>query len=615
MCGIAGIVNLNKKMINKKELEKMINVVKHRGPDDEGYFTDKNVGLGHCRLSIIDLSEAGHQPMTNEDGTIWITYNGEVYNFIELRQELKERGHIFKSHTDTEVIIHSYEEWGKECLTRFNGMWAFALYDLQKRELFCSRDRFGVKPFYYYFDKEKFLFGSEIKELLTFVDAQANDEVIFDYLVFGFANYSEETFFRNIKELPGGHYLSLKVDLASFSINKYYTFFDNDHMEDIETDKSKTHDELYNLLEDSIKIRLRSDLPVGSCLSGGLDSSSIVCLANKLLKGCGNYHQEVFTSCFKETDIDESKYAEEVIKETGCIKNFVFPDFKTLEMDLDELIWHQEQPFGSLSVFSQWSIMKTSKEKGIKVLLDGQAGDELFLGYERYYIYFLQTLLKHFRLSLFLKEFFLIPQNSKLRLKQLIRYYIYFSMPKMRLTKLLKESQQILNREFLALSWNKSSTLQFMNPKSLADLQKKEILYSQLPNLLRYEDRNSMAFSIETRLPFLDYRLVEFAYRLPDRAKIRNGWTKYILRKSMENILPSDIAWRKRKIGFEVPNIWLKMLRPKMKEIFNNNIYSGKYIDKKSFLKNLSENKVPNQLLWRVYCLELWMQKFLPYSI
>ena len=601
---------MEQKPVERCDIEKMIKLVKHRGPDDEGYFIDKNIGLGHCRLSIIDLSKAGHQPMSNEDKTIWIIHNGEIYNFLELREELKIKGHKFKSNTDTEVIIHSYEEWGKDALARFNGMWSFALLDLRKRELFCSRDRFGIKPFYYYFDKQRFIFGSEIKELLISVNAQENEEVIFNYLVFGFENYSKETFFKQIKELPGGHYLSLRVDNPSIVISKYYTFFDNFCSNESEGNSPILDDTFLNLLENSIKIRLRSDVPVGSCLSGGLDSSSIVCLANKILKTTKSYRQEVFTACFEDEKIDERKFANEVIKKTGCIKNFVFSDFQNLKEDLGKLIWHQEEPFGGLSVFSQFSIMKTAKQRGVKVLLDGQAGDELLLGYERYYAYFLKELLKQLRLNLFLKEFFLIPKNSRLSLRQLVQYCVYFSLPQVRSIRLFKQSARILDKEFLHKFQNEKIS-SFINPKNLIELQKNEILHSQLPHLLRYEDRNSMASSVETRLPFLDYRLVEFACKLPLRRKINDGWTKHILRKAMEGILPDKILWRKRKIGFEVPNIWLKMLKPEIEKTFRGDICSGRYVDKKLFLKNLSNNRISEQLLWRAYCLELWMRKFI----
>lgn len=616
MCGLAGIVNLNKKLVERKKIEQMIEIAKHRGPDDKGFLINQNVGLGHCRLSIIDLSEAGHQPMSNEDGTIWIVYNGEIYNYLELREELKKNGHQFKSNTDTEVVLYAYEEWGERCLNKFNGMWAFAIWDSKNQRLFCARDRFGIKPFYYYYDKNNsFVFSSEIKQLLTLqnIHPTPNDNVIYNYLTFGFENYSEETSFQNIKQLLGGH--SLTIDLVSESptpiIKKWYLFFE----QNLAYSKSRRQDAdyyryFYDLLEDSIKIRLRSDVPVGSCLSGGLDSSSIVCIANKVLRSYGSYHQEAFTSSFVQRDLDEREYAEEIIRKTGCIKNFVFPNHETLSRDLEDLIWHQEEPFGSLSIFSQWCVMRAAKEKNIKVLLDGQGGDELFLGYERYYVYFLESLLKQLRFKNFLREFILISKNSKLSIGQLIKYFIYFSLPIVRSRRSMQRSASVLNKDFLRVQ-REIGLRNFFTFKNLPELQKKEILCLQLPHLLRYEDRNSMAFSVEARLPFLDYRIVEFVYRLSSDYKIKNGWTKYILRQSMAGILPDKIMWRKRKIGFEVPqDYWLKAIKPRIKERFSGNIRSGQYIRRKEFLRQLEDNTISPKLLWKIYNLELWMNKF-----
>jgi len=597
MCAIAGIVNLSKKTVDEKNLKLMIRVVKYRGPDDEGFFVDKNIGLGHARLSILDLSSAGHQPMHYKNLTI--IYNGEIYNYLELKKQLKKRGHKFKSKSDTEVILHAYEEWGEKCLNKFNGMWAFAIWNSNKKEIFCSRDRFGIKPFYYYFDQNNFIFASEIKQILEVkhTNPKPDDETVYNYLVYGFENYSERTFFKNIKQLPGGHYLKMNLSLKNLKpfLNKWYLFKD-----------SKSN--LYSfdwLLRDSIKIRLRSDVPVGSCLSGGLDSSTIVVLANNILQSNKDYHQEVFTAVFKNhKNIDESIYAQKVINKTGCIKNFVYPNDKTLREDLEKLIWHQEEPFGGLSIFSQWCVMKKAKEKNIKVLLDGQGGDELFLGYERYYIYFLKQSLKKLNIFKFLSEFYLISQNSKLDFKALIQYYIYFSLPSFRLFKLHQRSGYFLDKNFAIAFKNKMSVRKFMHPKNLLELQKNEIFYSQLPHLLRYEDKNSMAFSVETRLPFLDYRLVEFVYSLPEKFKIQKGWTKYILRKSTKGILPDDIRWRKNKIGFEVPQVlWLKKLDPGITDLFKKNFLSKKYIDRNLFLKNFKNNRMSN--------LELWMRKFL----
>lgn len=275
MCGIAGIYNLNNEPVSQNTLKRMCDVIKHRGPDDEGQWIDRNIGFGHRRLSIIDLSSAGHQPMSNEDKTIWLTYNGEIYNYIELRPELEARGHHFKSHTDTEVIIHAYEEYGEECLNKFNEMFAFAIWDSRQNKLFCARDRFGIKPFYYYFDFRRFLFASEIKSIIEdkTIEKRPNNWIICDYLVYAYLDHTEETFFDGIKQLLPAHYLVIKD--GRLSIKRYWDLNPEEKYEP--SDDVKYAQRFYELFEDSIRLKLRSDVPVGTCLSGGLDSSSIVC--------------------------------------------------------------------------------------------------------------------------------------------------------------------------------------------------------------------------------------------------------------------------------------------------------------------------------------------------
>lgn len=608
MCGIAGIVNLNQKFVQQKEVESMIYIAKHRGPDDQGFCVFNNVGLGHCRLSILDLSSAGHQPMPNNDKSLWIVFNGEIYNYLELKKELEALGYIFKSQTDTEVILNAYHEWGEACLNKFNGMWAFAILDIANKKLFCARDRFGVKPFYYALVGEAFIFGSEIKQLLATkkIFPKANDKIIYNYLSFGIENYNEDTFFEGVKQLLGGYSLSLELKEQSAKpiIRKWYKFFEKDNFL---SDNLRTTEHFLELLTDAVKIRLRSDVPVGSCLSGGIDSSSIVCFASRFLKIQRASRQETFTACFNGTSIDEREYANEVIKKTGCIGNFVFPSYNELIDDLENLIWHQEEPFGSLSVFSQWRIMSAAKEKNIKVLLDGQGGDELMLGYERYYSYFLKDLLRASGLKPFVKELLSIAKNSKLGLVQLIQYYFYFSYPSLRLWNTSRRVSEFINRDFLASQKNEEIT-SYWDFCDTQAMQKKEIFQTQLPHLLRYEDRNSMAHSVETRLPFLDYRMVEFIYSLPIDQKIHDGWTKYILRIATKGVVPDSIRWRKRKMGFEVPqDAWLLRLKKDMRDRIG--CRANPYINNKK-LKQIADFSNHSVFLWRIYNLELWMERF-----
>ena len=612
MCGIVGVVNLKSGTVGENVLRAMITAQIHRGPDDQGFLVDGPVGLGHCRLSIIDLSPLGHQPMANEDGSLWIVFNGEIFNYIELKKELSDLGHKFRSNTDTEVILRAYREWGVECLQRFNGMWAFAIWDAEKKQIFCSRDRFGIKPFYYFKNDDSFIFGSEIKSLLALdsIKREAEEERVFNYLFYGIEDYDDKTFFKNIKQLSGSHYMI--IDLSGpgpkLEIKKWYTFFDCDVID--YSASVNDEKELIDLLQDSVKIRLRSDVSVGSCLSGGLDSSSVVCIAAKLLRSVGSLCQEVFTSSFPGEAIDESAYAQKVIDVTGCVGNFIHPEIKGLKENLGKIVWHQEEPFGGFGAYAQWLIMEKARAKNVKVMLDGQGGDELFFGYERYYaFYFLDCLLKKGKIIEFAKEFYMAAKNSRLDIKNLVQYFFYFSFFGLRKIRIAFQLKSFLKNDQYDQFANGARNL--FRIKDLFSLQRDEIMGRQLSHLLKYEDRNSMAHSVEARLPLLDHRLVEFACRLSPKRKIRNGWTKYIFRKAMKGIVPDDIRWRKIKIGFEVTEEkWLAEFYPEIKKIFSNDPVSGRYIDIDYFLKKLEQKKVPARFLWRAYNLELWMRKF-----
>lgn len=612
MCGIAGIIDLNNKPVAENDLRRMISAQIHRGPDGQGFFVDGAVGLGHCRLSIIDLSASGAQPMANEDGSLQIVFNGEIFNYVELKKELAAAGHCFKSNTDTEVILHAYREWGVDCLNRFNGMWAFAIWDKKRKRIFCSRDRFGIKPFYYYKSKDFFAFGSEIKALLTIdsIKREAEEERVFNYLFYGIEDYDDKTFFKDIRQLSGSHYMIF--DLAGsepeLKIKKWYNFFDRENIEYAASGNDEK--ELLNLLQDSVRIRLRSDVPVGSCLSGGLDSSSVVCAAGGLLKGGASPRQEVFTASFPGESIDESAYAQKAIDAAGCVGNFVYPDIKGLKEALDDIVWHQEEPFGGLSAYAQWSVMARAREKNVKVMLDGQGGDELFFGYERYYaFYFFECFLKKGKVFEFAKEFYLASKNSRLNIKSLAQYFFYFSFFGLRKIRLAVKLKPLLNPDQFNRFAGRARDL--FRVKNLFSLQRDEIMGRQLSHLLKYEDRNSMAHSVEARLPLLDHRLVEFACKLSPGRKIHGGWTKYILREAVKGVVPDEIRWRKIKIGFEVTEEkWLAEFYPGIKTLFSNNPLSGKYINAGRFLEKLNQKKIPANFLWRAYNLELWMRKF-----
>jgi asparagine synthase (glutamine-hydrolysing) len=553
MCGITGIINKNNLPCDERLLHKVNDSIRHRGPDGDGFFVYKNLGFGHRRLSIIDLTDSGKQPMELND-RYYITYNGEVYNYIEIREELIRAGVMFKSATDTEVILKAYEFWGENCLQHFNGMWAFAIFDKQKETVFISRDRFGVKPLYYINTTEKFAFGSEIKQMLGFgMKAKINKQMLSDYFCIGYSNYTRDTFFDGIFQLEPGCNLTLSLKDINPKITRYYELKVNKEINKLKEEQAI--DFYISKLNDAINLRLRSDVVVGSCLSGGLDSSYISSYA-------GTLHNTKSKDCFKaitarslQSDNDESPYAKMVADYANLDWYIVSPDTNDYLKVLDKVIEIQEEPFGGPSIIMQYYVFKMAKDNNCIVMLDGQGGDETLLGYERYYASYFNTL----GIVQKVKFLFTASKNSKLKISKLFKYILYFNNYYIRRRFLLKKNLY-LKKELASLFNNKLLRSIVDKSKNIYELQIFEIQSSQLRTLLMYEDKNSMAHSIETRLPFLDYRAVEVAISMNCDYKIHGGWTKYPLRKSgVDNkVLPTEIAWRKNKIGFEAPSkLWL----------------------------------------------------------
>lgn len=592
MCGISGIINKNGNTVLHCEIKRMNDLIKHRGPDDEGFYFDKNIAFGHRRLSILDLSSNGHQPMSYLDKYI-ITYNGEIYNYIELREELKKDGYRFKSDTDTEVILASYDKWGIECVNRFNGMWAFAIYDKEKEIIFCSRDRFGIKPFYYTEVNDKFVFGSEIKQLLEFYDKRyVNKKILIDYLVIGFENHTDETFFENIFILKQSHNLIYDLKTNSYKIERYYDI----KKEEIKLDENSSIELYSKILGDAVNLRLRSDVKVGTCLSGGLDSSSIAAIASDIYNRKNNEKFIAIHAKSSQKSGDESLFAQEVANHCNLDLHIIEPSQEDFINFIDEVIYTQEEPFGSPSIFMQYFVMKKSRELGCKVLLDGQGGDEVLVGYERYYPAYLMSL----GFFGFIKGFLNASKNSKLTNKELLGYFLYFTNSKIRI-KILKNKNKFIKKEYLNLA---SFDILEKNSRSylnLFELQYHEIFHTQLPHLLRYEDKNSMRNSIETRLPFLDFRAVETALAINNKYKIKNGWTKYILRKTVDKILPKNIVWRKNKFGFEAPTkLWIDAIDSKLIETIKNSLILGKILNTINFKELDLKQK------WKLFNIAKW---------
>ena len=656
MCGIAGIFNSNQN-IRTEWIVRMTNALKHRGPDDEGYLAvdtktkdlnplagvdskvkyprieeynnDADLFFGHRRLSILDPSSLGHQPMSNNDKTLWIIHNGEIYNYRELREELKSLGFNFQTNTDTEVLLAAYQEWGEGCLGKLNGMWAFVIYDKRENCLFGSRDRTGVKPLYYYLDSNFFAFASEIKSLvrIPMIKTGINPNAVFDYFVFNWQESEEEGFFKNICELQPSHGFHYCLTTKTLKKWKYYDLKFTECWQDFDKNKLKGFTEKINeLVFNAVSLRLHSDVPVGFCLSGGIDSSTVVCIVNKILEK-GNIdqigeRQRVLTACYdNDKAIDESKWAELVTESTKTTWYRTFPDSKDFLEDLEDLVYTQDIPFGSTTIYAQYRVMKLAKESNIKVLLDGQGADELFAGYQAYYRTFFAEILRNLNISAFIRELKNLdnsPLNMKFLLTSLAKLYCARVFPppiKRYLFKVNNKEFKYLNNDF----WDENSVrLESLKNKadtSLNLMLHKHINRQSLKSLLRYEDRNSMRFSIEARTPFADdTELIEYVFQIPSVYKIHNGWSKYLLRESIKGLIPEEIRLRKDKVGFATPEFrWLNEMKNEFKEYITTDM--EEFIDTKKLLGDwdlLINGQVKSGVttIWRFINFAVWKKVY-----
>jgi len=529
-----------------------------------------------------------------------LVYNGEVYNYVELRQELEGLGYRFRTRTDAEVVLAAYDHWGEQCVHRFNGMWGFALYDRQREVLFCSRDRFGVKPFYYIDTDKAFAFASEIKQLLPLVPSrQANLAKIMDYLVLGLEEYDDETFFAAVRKLPPGH--NLRYDLRShqYHVVCYYQL-------PIDTSLAHLADSeaiaLFRTeLERAVAIRLRADVQVGTCLSGGLDSSTVATLASTAFRAQSGGRFAAITAKATDPRVDETPYAEQVVRAADLDWHVVTPQRSDFLSSLQEVVAAQEEPFGSPSIFLQYFVMRKAHEVNCRVLLDGQGGDECLLGYERYFPAFLLSLSPCARVG----EFFRCVRHSRLSAWRLFLFMFYFPHAGVRFRRLKARHDYLRPALFAHINLDMAHEV----AASFADivaLQRIEITRTQLPHLLRYEDRNSMHFAVEARLPFLDYRLVETALSLNNRLKIRDGWSKYILRAL--DVLPPTVAWRKQKVAFEAPlAAWMTPRDPFVQEIKASPLLA-QMLTPQAFRSGLGSLDL--KTLWKLFNLALWSRLY-----
>lgn len=648
MCGIAGIWHLDGSNLDEEKLKRFTDSMSHRGPDGAGYRVFKNVqlGLGHRRLSILDLSDAGKQPMSFADHRYWITFNGEIYNFVELRKELEVKGYVFKTDSDTEVLLSAYHCWGKDCLFKFNGMWAFAIWDEQDRSLFLARDRFGVKPLHYAFVPSKlFAFASEtvaFKQLDNFNRKIDHDLLLRSILDSQKIEASGYTLYNGINQLAAGCYISFKNGEALIQKRWWNTF---DHLQKVKPDFDEQVEEFRSIFEDASKVRLRSDVPLASALSGGVDSSAVYCMINHLMKKSNTKErvpdnwQKAFVATFPGTTQDERKYAEDVIAFTKGEANYIVPDYKNLADDIVKTTIKFDS-ITSTPIIAVTDVYKAMRQNGITVSMDGHGADELMYGYRASVsqAYF-EALLGH-------------DIKTEKELFETFTQMFAVDEQKDAAEKLIKRGKEITRAEEDSKNKNKlkhqvkglvktiinKNKVQYLqkidtdpwfnnttvnvpdaikdNYLKLPELSRAELHLandfhvSNIPYNLRDFDRASMQHGIEIRMPFMDYRLVTYLFSLPTQSKLGNGYTKLILREAMKGLMPENIRLRKLKIGLSAPiTNWFNntlsefVLDQVNSESFKKSIYwNGELVRKFAEEKTLSKTWTDKEALpfWNI---------------
>lgn len=631
VCGIAGVISLEGSVPSPATVEGMLARLSHRGPDDEGLFHDDQVVLGHRRLSILDPTPAGAQPMRR--GDTWLIHNGEIYNYLELAEELRRSGHILESESDTEVILAAYQEWGLDAVGRFNGMWAFALWDAVRHRLVLSRDRMGVKPLYLRRTSRSLVFASEVAALAQTWPVDATDgwtpapdlALVRDFLVSGAVDHTDRTFIEGITSLPPGH--SLMVERDHTRLERYWstpTLADDDRP--FVSGRDMTRDgelveEFRAAFDRSVQLQLRSDVPVGTCLSGGLDSSSIVVTAAQKLAGlrAGNYldasrHEQqprlAFHARYPEHGIDESRYAKMVA--AAAEVSLVYPETRRdgLMSELLPALRAQGEPFGGASILAQHSVMRVAASKGLKVLLDGQGADELLGGYDFYLGVRAAGLLRRGRIQEAVEELRAAVAartlSPGLALKGLLR-----SLAHGRPNELARRAsagrfgirvEPVLRRAESTPRRSKERGT-YLARRLWQDLR-------GMSALLRYEDRNSMAFGIEARVPFLDVNLVELAVKLPDRLRVGGGMTKVVLRRAMAGRLPEPVRDRRDKLGFAAPEAaWLSRDLPLVRALlFEGQMVGRGWVSRGEVSRIVNDHARVHTQLWRLLVMECWLR-------
>jgi asparagine synthase (glutamine-hydrolysing) len=614
MCGIAGIWKKHGKL-DKSEIISMSRLMVHRGPDDVGHVLIDSAGkveilhfsgeggnigdavsaydvaLANRRLAIIDLSPRGHQPMTIDGCTI--VYNGEIYNYIEIRGEIEARGLSFFSSSDTEVLLRAYLEWGIDCLSHLNGMFAFAIWDARKNRLFCARDRLGIKPFYYYMTSDHFIFASEIRSILAVIPKkpEINEGIVYDFLSGGWLDHTRDTFFTSVCRLKGGHYL-IKEPYRTL-IQPYWQLSASTNSQ---SDYSENINSFRDLFSDSIRLQMRSDVPVGCCLSGGMDSSAVASVASAL----SPYRIKAFTARYQDPSMDEWHFACKVACRAPIDNVAAFAEPHEFWDRCSDVVWSQEEPFGGPGVFAQWILMRTIQSHQVRVTLDGQGGDELLCGYAKYFFFFLRELWRARRISHALAMLALATLQGG-------KHLINFQAAK----RYLPGGPRALARRLFRFEFylqNVERTISFpadnVQSQQISDIQ----MYG-LPALLRYEDKNSMSHSVESRVPFLDHRLVEFCVGLPAQQKLIGGRSKRIMRDALDDFIPRAVLARRTKLGFGGTFVsWVNTLSPKLEKwLESKELGIDRYLHRPALREQL---RCRDPIVFRALILERWMERF-----
>ena len=574
MCGINGFTWRDEELIGR-----MNTALRHRGPDDEGVYVDDRVSLGHTRLSILDLSPAGHQPMRRArrdgKGELWLTYNGEIYNFRDVRTELEALGHTFASQSDSEVIPAAYEAWGADCVQRFNGMWAFALYDVNAATIFLSRDRFGKKPLYYHRDGGRLVFSSEIKAILEHgIARRVNETVLWNYLYFDMINYGPETFFQDVRLLPPGHNAFLNLSDGSFELQSFYSI-------PLPTETPATPERVRAELEAAVQLRLVSDVPVSISLSGGVDSTAIAACM-----GPGDDYAAFSTASGKPGQGDETELVRLLLER--------YPDFVLHENRLApgdfveryrDVLYYMDEPFVGYSPFVRFQISRGVRATGRKVLLVGEGADEILGGYHGAAAYYLRDLLMGLRPLRFLRELRATFKQPEGRL--ILRNFLFHLLPRfVKRRVLLRRARADRGRWGLRGAPEPALRLKMLDARSLKQHLHTITASGSVPYLLNCNDRMGMANSVETRAPFMDYRFVGRAFALPTVDMVRDAFRKVPLRDAMRGLVPDEILYRRKKEAFFAPmNDYLRgpEMQARYRELFAD-ARSARYLDPAKFL-------------------------------